>query len=82
MRKSSASCFKGTNLQDMLTTLGVDTLIVTGAVACVALFAIGAVLSLFTGRNAFYGGARMLVIGAGAGILTFAIGSALGVGIG
>lgn len=30
VRKSSASCFKGTNLQDMLTTLGVDTLIVTG----------------------------------------------------
>ena len=28
--KRSASCFKGTHLQDMLTTLNVDTLIVTG----------------------------------------------------
>ena len=30
VRKRSASCFKGTNLQDMLTALNVDTLIVTG----------------------------------------------------
>jgi len=28
--KRAASCFKGTDLQNMLTTLGVDTLIVTG----------------------------------------------------
>lgn len=68
-------------LAPFLIGFGANTLIVTGAVAGVALFAIGAVLSLFSGRNAFYGGARMLVIGAGAGILTFAFGSALGVGI-
>jgi len=31
IRKRYASCFKGTNLHEMLTSLGVDTLIVTGA---------------------------------------------------
>ncbi len=30
LRKPYASCFKGTNLHEMLTGLGVDTLIVTG----------------------------------------------------
>jgi nicotinamidase-related amidase len=30
IRKRYASCFKGTNLNEMLTSLGVDTLIVTG----------------------------------------------------
>ena len=29
--KRYASCFKGTNLHEMLTSLGIDTLIVTGA---------------------------------------------------
>ena len=69
-------------LAPFLIGFGGDTLIVTGAVSCVALFAIGGALSLFSGRNAFYGGARMLLIGAGAGLLTFALGSLLGVGIG
>ncbi len=69
-------------LAPFLIGFGGDTLIVTGAVSCVALFAIGAALSLFSGRNAFYGGARMLLIGAAAGLLTFALGSLLGVGIG
>ena len=61
---------------------GADTLYITSAVSGVALFLIGAVLSLFSGRNAFHGGARMLAIGAAAGLLTFAIGSLLGFGIG
>ncbi|MBL8858893.1 MAG: VIT1/CCC1 transporter family protein [Planctomycetes bacterium] len=54
-------------------------------VACIsaaaALFAVGAVLSLFSGRNAFYGGMRMLGIGALAGLATFAIGRWIGVSL-
>ncbi len=69
-------------LTPFLVGFGASTLLVTGAVSCIALFLIGAALSLFSGRNAFYGGARMLVIGAVAGAATFAIGSLLGVGIG
>lgn len=49
-----------------------------GLTAC-ALFAVGASLSLFTGRNAWYSGLRMLAIGAAAGALTYAIGNLLGV---
>lgn len=50
---------------------------VTGA----ALFAVGAALSLFSGRNAAFGGLRMLLIGALAGGATFGIGQLLGVGV-
>jgi len=51
------------------------------AVAAVALFAVGATLSLFTGRNALLSGLRMLVIGAGAGVVTYGIGTLLGVSL-
>jgi VIT1/CCC1 family predicted Fe2+/Mn2+ transporter len=48
----------------------------------VALFAVGATLSLFTGRNAAFSGARMLALGAIAGSFTFAIGRLFGVALG
>jgi len=47
----------------------------------IALFSVGATLSLFIGRHAFIGGLRMLAIGAGAGALTFLIGRMLGVAL-
>jgi VIT1/CCC1 family predicted Fe2+/Mn2+ transporter len=47
-----------------------------------ALFGVGATLSLFTGRNAWLGGLRMLGIGAAAGAGTYIIGKALGVTLG
>jgi VIT1/CCC1 family predicted Fe2+/Mn2+ transporter len=47
-----------------------------------ALFGVGATLSLFTGRQAWLGGLRMLGIGALAGAATYAIGTLLGVGLG
>ena len=50
-------------------------------VTALALFGVGAAISLFTGRNAALGGARMLAIGAAAGAATFGIGRALGVGL-
>ncbi len=49
------------------------------ALAGTSLFGIGALLSLFTGRSALWGGTRMLLIGAGAGAATYAIGSWVGV---
>jgi VIT1/CCC1 family predicted Fe2+/Mn2+ transporter len=50
--------------------------------AAAGLFGVGATLSLFTGRNAVYSGARMLALGAFAGVITFAIGRLLGVATG
>jgi vacuolar iron transporter family protein len=55
---------------------------VAAIIAGIALFGVGAALSLFTGRNAWVGGLRMVAIGGGAGIVTWFIGSLLGAAIG
>jgi len=52
------------------------------AVTAIALFGVGAAISLFTGRHALWGGSRMLLIGGAAGAATWAIGKALGVALG
>lgn len=54
---------------------------VAAAIGGVSLFGVGAAMSLFSGRNALFGGVRMLAIGALAGAATFAIGSLFGVGV-
>lgn len=46
-----------------------------------ALFVVGAALSLFSGRNAFVGGARMLAIGAVAAAATYGIGRVFNVAL-
>jgi vacuolar iron transporter family protein len=52
------------------------------ALSGVALFSVGAVLSLFTGRGVLFSGGRQLVIGAVASLITFALGKAIGVSTG
>lgn len=47
----------------------------------VALFCVGGVISLFTGRSAWRDGLRMLVIGGGAGAVTYFVGKLLGVSL-
>ncbi|HUA90666.1 MAG TPA: VIT1/CCC1 transporter family protein [Steroidobacteraceae bacterium] len=49
------------------------------AVTLVALFAVGLGLSLFTGRSALRSALRMVLIGGGAGLVSFLVGRALGV---
>jgi VIT1/CCC1 family predicted Fe2+/Mn2+ transporter len=44
-----------------------------------ALFTVGAILSLFTGRSIMFSGGRQLIIGAVAAGITFAVGKAIGV---
>lgn len=46
-----------------------------------ALFSVGALLSLFTQRSALWGGLRMLFIGSGAGIFTYLIGHMIGISV-
>jgi VIT1/CCC1 family predicted Fe2+/Mn2+ transporter len=46
-----------------------------------ALFSIGALTSLFTGRSVVFSGARQLCIGLGAAAVTFLLGRLLGVSI-
>jgi len=43
-----------------------------------ALFGVGTALSLYTGRNALWGGTRMLLIGGSAGVMTYLIGNFMG----
>jgi VIT1/CCC1 family predicted Fe2+/Mn2+ transporter len=61
---------------------GQASLAIAIAATAVALFVVGAALSLFTGRSALYSGARMLAIGAVAGLFTYGIGKLLGVTLG
>jgi len=60
---------------------GNRALLVSIAFTALALFGVGAVISLFTGRSALRDGLRMLGIGAAAGALTYAIGKLLGVSL-
>jgi VIT1/CCC1 family predicted Fe2+/Mn2+ transporter len=68
-------------LMPFLIAGGDIALIASIAASAVALFLVGATLSLFTGRHAWRGGLRMLGIGAAAGALTYAMGSVLGVSL-
>lgn len=62
--------------------LGLEAAVTVSAVlAGVSLFGVGATLSLFTGRGAWRGGLRMVLIGGGAGLATYGLGTALGVGL-
>jgi vacuolar iron transporter family protein len=61
---------------------GTHALTATVALTCVALFAVGMVLSLFTGRDALRSAIRMVLIGGGAGAVSFLVGHVLGVAIG
>jgi VIT1/CCC1 family predicted Fe2+/Mn2+ transporter len=49
-------------------------------VTAIALFLVGAALSLFTGKDAWWSGLRMVLIGGGAGLVTFLVGRVLGGG--
>lgn len=51
-------------------------------ITALALFLVGASISLFTGRQAIIGGLRMLLIGGAAGVATYFIGHLLGVSLG
>ena len=64
------------------TGAGLVQFAVSAAMSGVALFAVGAGVSLFTGRSGLYSGGRQLVIGAAAAAVTFGIGTAIGVGTG
>ncbi|OGO57330.1 MAG: hypothetical protein A2V85_15680 [Chloroflexi bacterium RBG_16_72_14] len=50
-------------------------------VSLVALFVVGAAVSLLTGRSLLYSGFRQLGIGAAAAAVTYAVGSVIGVGV-
>ncbi len=60
---------------------GTAAVLVSVAASAVALFGIGAGITLFTGRGVLFSGTRQLLIGLGAAGLTFAVGHLIGVGL-
>jgi vacuolar iron transporter family protein len=60
----------------------VHATLTSAVITLVALFAVGLGLSLFTGRGALHSALRMVLIGGGAGAVSFLVGRALGVAIG
>ena len=59
---------------------GTNALLVSLGISLVALFAVGAGVSLLTGRGMLFSGVRQLVIGLVAALVTYGIGSIIGVG--
>lgn len=66
----------------LLHFVGKTALLWSGVLTACSLFLVGMVLSLFTGRHALTGGIRMLLIGGGAGVVTYFIGHWLGAVLG
>jgi VIT1/CCC1 family predicted Fe2+/Mn2+ transporter/rubrerythrin len=58
---------------------GTTILFVSLGLSLVALFTVGAAVSLLTGRGLIFSGVRQLAIGLGAALVTYAIGSFIGV---
>jgi vacuolar iron transporter family protein len=79
----SFACFATGALVPLLPfLLGAGSVVVSAMLASIAIFGLGAAISLFTGRRALYGGLRMLAIGAAAAGTTYGLGYLLGVGVG
>jgi len=60
---------------------GSGSFIAAIALSLSALFAVGAGVSLLTGRSLLFSGARQVVIGAAAAIITYLVGLAIGVSV-
>ncbi|MCZ7527549.1 MAG: VIT1/CCC1 transporter family protein [Acidimicrobiia bacterium] len=60
---------------------GAAAFVVSAVVSALALFVVGATISVFTGRAPLRAGARMVIIGGAAAGTTFVIGKLVGVGV-
>jgi VIT1/CCC1 family predicted Fe2+/Mn2+ transporter len=58
---------------------GTANFVASVLLGCVAMFGVGAAVSLFTGRNPLFAGGRQLAIGGAAAAVTFSIGKLIGV---
>jgi VIT1/CCC1 family predicted Fe2+/Mn2+ transporter len=68
-------------LLPLISSHSIHRLTITVFLTGISLFSIGAILSVFTQRSALWGGSRMLLIGAAAGIFTYLIGHMLGISV-
>ncbi len=68
-------------LVPFLLTSGTQAILISATLALVALFIVGALVSLLTGRSLLYSGLRQCFIGGGTALVTFIVGSVLGVAV-
>lgn len=61
---------------------GIHAIAISAGLSALGLFAIGAAITLFTGRNVWYSGFRQVLFGLAAAAVTFGIGRLIGVSIG
>ena len=64
-----------------LFTAGMTAWTMSGLLSCLALFSVGALISIFTARGPFVSGLRMLAIGLLASAITYSVGWLLGVSV-
>ena len=68
-------------LVPFLLTSGTAAIIISATLALVALFNVGALVSLLTGRSLIFSGLRQCFIGGGTALFTFIVGSIIGVSL-
>lgn len=61
---------------------GASAVIVSAVLSVIGLFTIGALITVFTGRGAWFSGGRQVVIGGAAAALTYLVGLAIGGAVG
>ena len=61
---------------------GVPGIVLSAVASGAGLFFVGAAITLFTGRSLLFSGARMLVFGLAAAVITFLIGMLIGTSAG
>jgi VIT1/CCC1 family predicted Fe2+/Mn2+ transporter len=66
-------------LAPFLLTSGVAAIAISASLALVSLFIVGALVSLLTGRSLVFSGLRQCFIGGGTALVTFIVGSLIGV---
>ena len=64
-----------------IVTRGGTAFLTSASLSCLALFAVGALISIFTARGPLFSGARMLAIGLFASAITYCVGWLLGVSV-
>jgi VIT1/CCC1 family predicted Fe2+/Mn2+ transporter len=68
-------------LAPFLLTSGTAAVVISAVLALIALFIVGALVSLLTGRSLIFSGLRQCFIGGGTALVTFIVGSLIGVSV-
>ena len=69
-------------LTEHLLLTGTAAIVISATLALGALFIVGALVSLLTGRSLLFSGLRQCAIGGGTALVTYIVGSLIGVNVG